>query len=39
MKVLELNAIQLDLDEDRFLFFDPDGDRYGAFDIHILSNS
>ncbi|CAF4966313.1 unnamed protein product, partial [Rotaria sp. Silwood1] len=39
MKVLELNAIQLDLDQDRFLFFDPDGDRYGVFDIHMLSNS
>ena len=30
MKILELNAIQLDFDQDRFLFFDSGGDRYGA---------
>ncbi|CAF1006202.1 unnamed protein product [Rotaria sordida] len=39
MKALELNSIQLDPDQDRFLFFDPDAERYGEFDIHILSNT
>jgi hypothetical protein len=39
MDYFGLNTVQLDVDQDRFLFYDPTGERYGLYDLHTLSSS
>lgn len=38
MNRFKLNAVQLYANEDRYLFYDPIGERYGVCDLRILSS-
>jgi hypothetical protein len=39
MKYFNLNTVELDADQGRFLFYTPAGERYGLCDLHTLSSS
>jgi len=39
MQYSNFNTVQLDVNQERFLFYDPAGERYGLCDLHTLSSS
>ncbi|CAF1578467.1 unnamed protein product [Rotaria magnacalcarata] len=39
MNKFPFNTIQLDVNQDQFLFYHPDGERYGLCDLRTLSSS
>ena len=39
MERFNLNAVQLDVSQDRFPFYDSIGGRYGLCDLHTLASS